>query len=70
MGWVPSRVRRKVEMLRLWNRLVNMADGRLTKRIFLWDKKIKGNWSKDIETVLRAAHMENKFVYNSRVDLT
>lgn len=70
MGWVPSRVRRKVEMLRLWNRLVNMADGRLTKRIFLWDKKIKGNWSKDIETVLRAAHMENKFVSNSRVDLT
>ena len=34
MGWTLSMYRRLVNMIRLWNRLVNMDDNRLTKCVF------------------------------------
>jgi hypothetical protein len=37
VAWVSSSVRRKLEMLRYWNRLIYMASERLTKKVFLWD---------------------------------
>ena len=38
MGWVNSNTRRKLEMLRLWKRLIKMDNSRLSKKIILWDK--------------------------------
>ena len=35
MGWAVSTSRRWANVLRLWNRLVNMDENRLTKKIFL-----------------------------------
>ena len=53
VGWTPSHCRRKIEMLRLWNRLVIMENGRLTKQIFEWDYSInKNNWSQEIRKIL------------------
>jgi hypothetical protein len=40
MGWVTCEVRQKVEMLRLWNRLINVSDTRIVKKIFNWDKAL------------------------------
>ncbi len=37
IGWISNRGRWKVNMLRLWNRLVTMDDSRITKKIFQWD---------------------------------
>ena len=37
LGWVPANIRRKVEMVRLWCRLIRMDDIRLTKRLFITD---------------------------------
>lgn len=34
MGWVPVVVQRKCEMIRLWNRLIRMAEDRVNKRVF------------------------------------
>ena len=34
------KVRRRIEMLRLWNRLVGMSDDRFVKRVFNWDYNI------------------------------
>ena len=36
-GWSPAVIRRKVEMVRLWCRLIRMDDVRLTKAIFMND---------------------------------
>jgi len=36
MGWLPPLVRRKLDLLRYWNRLVQMDNNRLTKEIFEW----------------------------------
>ena len=43
MGWVPSKIRRFVNMFRFWNRLIKMNDNRLTKKIFQWDKSFSRN---------------------------
>lgn len=49
-GWLSCTVRRHIEMIRLWNRLVNMDDSRLTKRIFMWDyNQCKNNWCQEME---------------------
>ena len=43
MGWVDPQVRRHVNIIRLWNRLLKMEDSRLTKKIFLWDHSLCKN---------------------------
>ena len=40
MGWTTGRVRRHIEIIRLWNRLIKMPETRLTHKIFLWDKEL------------------------------
>jgi hypothetical protein len=37
MGWTPANVRRKLHMLRYYNRLVNLSNERLTKKFFRGD---------------------------------
>ena len=50
MGWEFSSVRRKIEMLRFWNRLLTFDDNRLTKQILFWDKRLcSNNWSYEIK---------------------
>lgn len=51
VGWVSSTVRRRTEMLRFWNRVIDIDTNRLTKQVFLWDfhkRGSKGNWNSDI----------------------
>ena len=47
VGWKDPDVRRKLEMIRMWDRLVNMDDSRLTKRVFLWDYNQPHDWCSD-----------------------
>jgi hypothetical protein len=52
MGWMETRNRRQLEMLRLWNRLIKMENNRLTKRIFLWDKEnATFGWSSELAQI-------------------
>jgi hypothetical protein len=51
MGWVGCKVRRDLEMLRFWNRLLNMNANCLTKKVFIWDysqQRSISNWNSDI----------------------
>jgi hypothetical protein len=45
MGWIRTKVRHQVAMLRLWNRLSQMPDDRLTKKVFDWDYYMYKNWA-------------------------
>ena len=59
MGWIPSKIRRHIEMLRLWNRLLKMEDHRLTKKGFCCDKNLKRfNWCSEIHKILREIQQE------------
>ncbi len=52
MGWIPSKIRRHTEILRMWNRLVKMEDNRLTKKVFFWDKTFSQfSWCSDIHNI-------------------
>ena len=53
MGWVTSNDMRKIEMIRLWNRLIVMNENRLTKKIFLSEDNKKVNkWITDIHSIM------------------
>ena len=36
-GWIPSVYRRWLSMLRYWNKLIQMDDHRITKKVFIAD---------------------------------
>ena len=70
MGWTQSAVRRKVNILRLWNRLLSMNVTRLPKMILNWDMKSKGNtWSKGVKSILCDINLANAFDNRNHVNL-
>ena len=50
-GWPSMRIRRHLEMVRLWNRLVSMREDRLTKKVFNWDYKHDKEWSSETKLI-------------------
>jgi hypothetical protein len=70
IGWLGTRDRRYLCMLRFWNRLINMDNGRLTKIIFNWDLTQMGNtWSEEIHFILDSLDLERVFLEKSAVDI-
>lgn len=52
-GWTYSSVRRKVAMVRYWNKLQSMDEDRLTKRVLLWEKGVRTHgWANDVKCIL------------------
>ena len=67
LGWNSSRTRRKVNVLRYWNRLTTMSDDRLTKQVFLWDHAIgKDNWCESVKSILADFSFENEVYLNKQ----
>ena len=49
-------------MIRYWNRLINMDDSRLCKKVFLWNYSICGdNWCAEIKDILSKIGMTRSF---------
>ena len=64
-GWVNSKFRRQINIVRLWNRLCTMEKNRLTKKIFRWDKqKNHENWSSDLSGLLENLGYDNEYFEN------
>ena len=71
MGWTQAQIRRQVSMIRFWNRLVNMNDSRLTKKVFLHDLALcNSNWSSEIKQVFvgigETRCFENRCAYSTQ----
>lgn len=69
MGWEFPSVRRKIEILRLWNRFIKFEENRIVKSIFLWDLSIcSHNWSSEIKNIFAEMDMlhffDNKCLVN------
>ena len=48
MGWLSAKSRHTILILKLWNRLCNISESRLTRRVFDWDRQYsntRGTWS-------------------------
>ena len=70
MGWATPQMRHHANMMRFWNRLVNMDDDRLTKKVFMWDWMLnKANWSSEMLTVLITVSSENVFRQRVQCDI-
>ena len=71
MGWIVSTNRRWANVLRLWNRLVNMNETRLTRKVFDYDYSMAGgkNWCSDLKTILTKVDLLTEFYNKISVDL-
>ena len=69
MGWVPNSVRRQVIACRLWNRMVEMNDDRLTKRIFLYDLAENGKFTSFIYDICENYNIDHSFEHRNTLDL-
>ena len=74
MGWLSLSVACKVETTRLWSRIMNMNDNRLTKQIFTWSASLAGtrhrNWNHMLGELLQSldlGHFQRFMGINSRV---
>ena len=62
VGWLPAKERRWYNMLRYWNRLINMDNSRICKKIFLWDYSIcRNNWSSEIKPIMNKLGLIRNF---------
>ena len=62
IGWLPSKYRRWLNMLRYWNRLVKLNDNRITKIIFKSDYEIGvNNWCSDIKAVMNILNLSEDY---------
>ena len=56
VGWDFPVVRRRLQMIKLLQRIMKMDDSRLTKKVLMWDWKHKGRtWSYNVRSILRMA---------------
>lgn len=53
MGWIPSPIRRKVCLLRYWNRLIKLDDDRLTKHVFNSDYDNSAKWCMSVYDIFK-----------------
>ena len=65
VGWIPSPIRRKLCILRYWNRLINLDESRLTKIIFNNDYDLESTWCKSVRNILQ--EIDNVDVYKNKV---
>lgn len=55
MGWKPTKVRHKIKVLQLWNRINKMPNNRLTKHIFnyFYENNNGRNWFSNVKDILK-----------------
>ncbi len=52
IGWLTPKLSRYLPRIRLWNKLIEMDNSRLTKRIFEYDYNVcKNNWSSNMKSL-------------------
>lgn len=67
MAWVNPNNRRKVEMLRLWNKLVKMNDDRLPKIVYCHLTRINGSWLQNVKQIFTEINCID--VFNNNVPI-
>ena len=70
IGWLPSKERRHINIVRYWNRLLDMDNSRLCKKVFQWDYRIcNNNWSSDVKTIMSSLNLINSFENQRQCDM-
>ena len=66
MGWTISVHRRWLNIIRLWNHLVDMDDDRLTKKVFVYDfnKNTNSTWCSEVKSILEKIGLRTRCFQN------
>ena len=62
-GWQLSRNRRKLNILKLWNKLCNLDNSHILKKVFLWDhdRNRQLSWSNETKHILSDLNCDYNF---------
>ena len=72
VGWISTQSRRWINMVRFWNRLIEMPEDRLTYRIFKWDLAQVDNgqnWSSELQAIFSVSQLSHVFERKVTCDL-
>ena len=70
IGWLSCSSRWSINIIRYWNRLINMHENRLTRRVFNWDFSIcRNNWSHKVKALLINLNLVTSFHNQITCDL-
>ncbi len=61
MGWNSCKIRQRINMIRLWNRLINMDENWLTKRVFEWDYFFFLNWCFEDKEIFSSIQLQRVY---------
>ena len=65
LAFTPPAIRRKIEMIRLWNRIIKMPDSRLPKLIFDLEFENSKSWCHDIKSIFEQTNFAH--IYNNKI---
>ena len=69
MGFTPPDVRRKIELIRLWNHLISLESNRLPRKIFDFEYLNKYSWCAGIYSMFNQLNMNNVYTSKRATDL-
>ena len=71
MGWLTTKVRIFLEIIKYYNRLIKMDHSRLTYKVFEYDLQniSNENWSGDLATILNQIGMTENIFTGTEIDL-
>ena len=68
LAFTPPAIRRKVEMVRLWNRLVKLPENRLPRIVFNHEYENLTNWCRDLRSIFEQTNFMHIFENKITVD--
>jgi hypothetical protein len=72
IGWVKCSTRRKLDIVKLWNKIVMLNDQRLPRRILNYDvnkRNANSNWSSDLVCLLHSLQMHSNLEFFELIDV-
>ena len=70
MGWTPVRLRKNICILRFWNRMIEMSNDRLSKRIFNADYTKNNGWCSEVKPIFESIDMSTIYENQHTCDLS
>ncbi len=65
MGCMSCQTRHHINMIRLWNKFINIEESRITKRVFNLDYQVCKNWSLELKDILYSASLNQ--IYDNNI---
>ena len=71
LGWKSIHIGLKINMLRLWNKIVNMSNRRIPRMVFIWECNLGlNNWCSEVEQILGDINCNDIFNVIVRLNVT